>query len=130
MFSQWTTEAALAELRGLADGTAELEQIGEGNQSENHNRWRLRVESVLEEVFGPQNRYSSEFRAIHWSGPNAVYMGTRTLAYPDELRRARGVLAAAADELERRAPKADTMGSHAPETSIVTRIISIAQRKL
>ena len=114
MKTTWTKEAALSELRTLAEQSKSLERVA--RHSEEHTRWTLRVLSVLEEVFGRKSRYYLSFAALEWAQSGGFIIGgladpegsrnpakavkrVHQAAYVRDLGAARGFLLAAADHL-------------------------------
>jgi len=70
---RWTKEAALEELRTLAQQSMALERMP--RHSEDHTRWSLRVLNVLEDVFGRKSRYYLSFAAIPWAQTGTFIIG-------------------------------------------------------
>jgi hypothetical protein len=109
-------------------------------------RWRLRVESILEDVFGRNSRYWVHFRSFSWGrtrllfdpGDFEPHVTLTTMIEHErlelcrsDLERAKGVLSAAVDQLRRKGVEGVYEGKNtAPESSEIIRIISLAERKL
>lgn len=142
MKTNWTKEAALAELRTLAEQSKELERVA--RHSEEHTRWTLRVLSALEEVFGRNSRYYLSFAALDWVETGSFIIGgpgdregswnpakaverRHQTAYVRDLGAARGFLLAAADKLERVDLASVYEGKDTgPESSLIVKVINLA----
>jgi hypothetical protein len=142
MKTMWTKEAALAELRTLAEQSKGLEPVR--RHSEEHTRWAIRVLNVLEEVFGRKSRYYLSFAALGWSetgsfiiggpgdregswNPAAAVEKRHQAAYVRDLGMARGILLAAADHLERADLTSVYEGKDTPpESSLIVKVINLA----
>ena len=138
----WTKELALAQLDTFREQADALH--GSEPMSEEHTRWLLRTLTFLKDVFGEASAYFGSFRALPWAftgerliiGPEAFnpdYAVARLNreAVMRSLRSAKGILAAARDELERRDIKdiyeAKDTG---PEASLIVKVVSLVERKL
>ena len=146
MASRWTKEEALRELHKLQEETQALSD--EEPFSAGHTKWLLRALSVLEEVFGGNSRYYLSLArlpwryqgsllldpVIDWEGyldPGAAIARKHQEVYRRSLETARGILGGASDHLERRDLESVYKGKDTTaEASAITRIISLAQRKL
>lgn len=146
MSTTWTKEAALAEIRTLAEQSKQLEH--EARHSEHHTRWALRALTVLEEVFGRNSRYHLSFAALSWADtggfiidpladPEASQNPARAVervhqaAYVRDLGGARGYLLAAADHLQRADLASVYEGKGTPpESSAIIKVIRLAEAKL
>ncbi len=146
MSRAWSKEAALAELRTLAESTKSLAK--ERAYSAEHTRWVARALAVLEEVFGRHSRYFLTFASYEWRETGAFLVGgpadregswnpqaaierRHQAAYVKQLDSARGLLLAAADHLERTDLLAVYEGKDTPpESSVIVKVINLAERKL
>ncbi|MFI2284796.1 PD-(D/E)XK nuclease domain-containing protein [Nocardia beijingensis] len=142
----WDKESALSQLTELRDGVSALAiapQYREGLV-----RWRLNVQRTLSEIFGEASAYYQEFIQIPWTGsPDAFIVGPFASgssfdpnARLEHLARevvgrglqvARGILAAAEDELLEREIE-DIYRGHdtAPEASAIIKIVKLAEVSL
>lgn len=144
--SRWTKDTALAQLDLLRTQVNDLSD--EQPMSEELTRWIFNTRRFLGEVFGEASVYFTAFAAMQWNstpsgtigGPNRPMesmdpnLGIRRLqreALTRNLTAARGLLAAASDELRERSLEEVYDGKNTgPEASVIMKILSLAERKL
>jgi hypothetical protein len=142
----WTKESALKELGELVGEINKL--AGQQRLSADHTRWCTRIMAVLEEVFGRDSRFYSSFIALTWAETGSFMVGgpadpegswnpsvaiekRHQAAYRKHLEIAKGLLQGAFDHLSRRDIESVYEGKNtAPESSVILRVINIAERKL
>lgn len=140
----WTQDSALTEIHRLADEAGK--QDPPGRHSADHTRWRAQTLAVLGEVFGQDSHYFREFSRYTWDAGyvlvdeceieydvpvDQVLEAKHDRAYRKRLQMARGLLQAAADELERRGIDAVYAAKNTPaESGGIMRVLGIAERKL
>lgn len=140
----WTDESALVEVRWLADQSKRDREAD--RHSAMHARWRARTFAFLEEIFGRDSHYYREFSRLTWAAGqyfideceveyhvpvDQVVEKKHDRAYRQQLETARGLLQAAADELERRGIDAVYRGKNTPaESSGILRVLALVERKL
>jgi len=143
---KWTKENAIAELENLAKQASVLQ--GLKRNCEEHIRWIAKTRRFLAEVFGEESTYFSTFATFTWSKQGSYMIGgparpnesfnpqlgverVNQEAYVKELGVARGLLLAAKDELEEVEINEVYKGKDTkPETSLILKIINLAEYKL
>lgn len=143
---KWTKESALAEIDKLLDVIDSLHKV-EAFSAE-HVRWHQNVVQLLGDVFGKDSRYFGSFTLLTWQrdgsflvggvsdpegsfNPQAAVEREHHKAYLKQLETARGLLLAAKDELGYKALEDVYEGKDTgPETSILLKIINLAEYKL
>jgi hypothetical protein len=139
----WTDEAAEQELNELIDGLGAVSEAGSADSAE-YMRWKLRAVTFFREVFGENSLLFRTFVALRWrySGtmfvhfnevfrPGATQQRYDMPAFLEALDKARGILLAAGDELERQGVEGVYQGKDTgPEASLLLRIMNLAERKL
>jgi len=143
---KWTKEAAIAELRSLVEQAGVLQ--GLKRNCEEHIRWIAKTRRFLAEIFGEKSTYFTTFASFTWSKQGGYMIGgparpnesfdpqlgverVNQEAYVKELGVARGLLLAAKDELEEREINEVYTGKDTePETSLILKVINLAEYKL
>ena len=143
---KWTKEAAIAELENLVAQTHALQ--GLKRNCEEHIRWIAKTRRFLAEVFGEESTYFATLASFTWSKQGSYFLGgparpnesfnpqlgverVNQEAYVKELGVARGLLLAAKDELEEVEIGEVYKGKDTkPETSLILKIINLAEYKL
>lgn len=147
MRGHWTKDTALKELRDLADATLQLARERHGCAE--HTRWLANALATLEDVFGRESRFYAQLASFAWreQRDDMIYAGLSGRAaamdratamermhqdaYREQLESARGLLLAAADQLERTDLDSVYKGKDTgPEASAILRGINLAQHKL
>jgi hypothetical protein len=136
----WTKEAALDELKRLADQTHTLS--GKSPSHDEHVRWWANTMRVLEEVFGGRSRYYLSVAQLRWYETGSfIVQGYWNVdeerakrhqeAYERDLGAARGLLLAAIDHLDSSDVVSVYEGKDTPpESSAIVRVINLAEHKL
>lgn len=136
---RWTEEAALGELVVLV---LEIDALrSEQRFSAAHARWLTKTLNFLEEVFGPASIYFGTVQSLPWHetgsmivrgfDPQAGLERRHQEAYLRQLETAKGLLQAAAEELERRSLSEVYRGKDTPtESSAIIKVLSLVERKL
>lgn len=143
---KWTKENAIAELENLAGQASVLQ--GLKRNCEEHIRWIAKTRRFFAEVFGEESTYFATFVSFTWSKRGSYMIGgparpnesfnpqlgverVNQEAYVKELGVARGLLLAAKDELEEVEIDEVYKGRDTkPETSLILKIINLAEYKL
>lgn len=143
---KWTKEAAISELDSLAEQAQALQ--GLKRNCEEHIRWISKTRRFLAEIFGEESSYFVTFASFTWSKQGSYMIGgparpnesfnpqlgierVNQDAYIKELGVARGLLLAAKDELEEKEINEVYKGRDTePETSLILKIINLAEHKL
>jgi len=135
----WTKETALKELDTLTE-QAEALKSHERNSSE-HIQWLAKTRRFLREVFGDNSEYYATFCTLTWRREGTFMVDSFDMdsdlkrihqeAYVGHLEVARGLLLAAKEELEEKEISAVYRGKDtSPETSLILKIINLAEHKL
>lgn len=140
----WTKESAIAELNTLINEIDDLTR--RPRASAEFVRWFVKCTTLLRDVFGDDSVYAQFFSQFTWSEPNPFPIIFRTgldnpqqilervhqAGYIKQLGGAKGLLQAATGELSR-VEKIDDVyqgKNTAPESSMILKIISLAEPKL
>lgn len=143
---KWTKEAAITEIESLAEQTRVLQ--GLKRNCEEHIRWVAKTRRFLSEILGEGSTYFATFASLTWSKQGSYVIGgpsrpsesfnpqlgidrVNQEAYVQQLEVARGLLLAVKDELQEKEMSEVYHGKDTePETSLILKIINIAEHKL
>jgi hypothetical protein len=142
----WTKETAISELETLINQIDSLK--ARRRFSADHTEWLMKIITFLEEVFGVASIYYGNLRVLPWQRTGTIITDPlrdpegmnfaasierqHQEAYRESLDTAKGILRAALDQL-RRAENIDSLyqgKDTPPESSIILKVINIAERKL
>lgn len=143
---RWTKETAMLEIESLTEQTYVLQ--GLKRNCEEHIRWIAKTRRFLSDVFGEESTYFVTLASLTWKKQGGYVIGgparpsesynpqlgidrVNQEAYVQQLEVARGLLFAAKDELQEREISGVYHGRDTkPETSLILKIINIAEHKL